>query len=73
VRCTSADPAGGKMDAGAFAVDGYGDGHVDDFELVDGVDGDGDRARTALRLHAPDRRDSSPDSYKLLVLCVCKP
>jgi hypothetical protein len=26
----------GLVDAGAFAVDGYGDGHVDDFELVDG-------------------------------------
>ena len=26
----------GLVDAGALAVDGYGDGHVDDFELVDG-------------------------------------
>ena len=27
----------GLVDAGALAVDGYGDGHVDDFELVDGL------------------------------------
>ena len=27
----------GGVDVGALAVDGYGDGHVDDVELVDGL------------------------------------
>jgi hypothetical protein len=42
----------GLADAGALAVDGYGDGHVDDFELVNGLpaqvgEGDDGRERNA--------------------------
>jgi hypothetical protein len=44
------------VDAGALAVDGYGDGHVDDFELVDGFHaevGEGEDAGVADRKMGP--------------------
>ncbi len=39
IACDACLPLGGAgvVDAGAFAVDGYGDRHVDHLELVDGL------------------------------------